>query len=457
MESIHPYYKELKNDWLFWELTNDGGKRYVDFANALYSHRREDHMDFTDRKKRAVYISFSKKAIEIYQSHIRRKGVNRIAKGVKFAEFSENVDRSGATLDEFFIEDVFPTTQVFGHAFVLIDNPSSDIEPVSEYDVSQMGLRPYLTCYNPLAVKNWHYQNGKFTQAIIQETVFHEFSLKQNSQMNKGRFETYYKYWDEYSWELYNENWKLIKEGSHDFGQVPLIIFYNKKDKKKDGIGVSAISTLSELDKKIYNLESLLDEFLYRQCFAQLAIAKNSVKNMKELGTTRAIPMDEDDILPFFLSPPIEPAEFLMKKIEAIKNEQYEEAKIRDTIEPKAESGIAKAYDLHDMNQNISQKSKNMESGENKIYKLLEDYFGENIVVEWPTEFDIRTINEELAEAATIKNINIPSETFTKEYFKGLAQRLIKDEKILRKIFSEIDKYTGFLDENESDGLKGAV
>ena len=61
------------------------------------------------------------------------------------------------------------------------------------------------------------------------------------------------------------------------------------------------------------------------------------------------------------------------------------------------ESGIAKGYDFHDSNQNIAQKSKNMESAENRIHELLKPFHGE-IKATWPDSFDIKTLNEELME-----------------------------------------------------------
>jgi hypothetical protein len=102
---------------------------------------------------------------------------------------------------------------------------------------------------------------------------------------------------------------------------------------------------------------------------------------------------------------------------------------------------VAKAYDIHDSQQNIAQKSSNMESGENRIHKLLEPFHGE-MSAEYPTEFDIKTLNEELEESLGFLKADFGSVTYNREKVLKLIQRDLEsaDPEMLKKIRDEINE-----------------
>jgi hypothetical protein len=210
-------------------------------------------------------------------------------------------------------------------------------------------------------------------------------------------------------------------------------------------VGLSAIKLIAELDRKCFNLSSLLDEFLYRQCFAQLVLDKEMIGKIIETGTTRVLFGDLETLQPYFLEPPGGAAQFIVSERDRTVDSAYRFAMIRgDSYVNKdqtAQSGVAKAYDIHDSQQNIAQKSINMESGENRLHKFLEQFHGK-ISAEYPTEFDIKTLNEELKENLAFLKADFGSVTYNREKTLKLIARDLQnaDPELLRKIRDEINE-----------------
>ena len=156
-----------------------------------------------------------------------------------------------------------------------------------------------------------------------------------------------------------------------------------------------------------------------------------------------ALPNDIEMADPYYLEPPTGAGTFIVNEIIRLIGSSFKYAMVRGDNYMEAqgpESGVAKAYDYHDSNQNIAQKSKNMESGENQIHELLEPFHGE-VEADWPMEFDIKSLNEEMQEAIELFKADIGSPS----YHRYRAQKLVEkdlegaDPEILKQIFAELD------------------
>lgn len=445
---LHPDYKKLIDKWGFYLYSYEGGQEYKDFGlkNYLYSHVREQQNDYQFRFQRAVFESISQVVVNTYQSHIRRKGIQRADNENKnYQEFYDNCDLEGHNLDYFMLERVFIPAQIFGTCYVIADLPQSEKEVASEYERKQEDIRPYLTCYYPTETVNWQWSKGKFDWIVFKESEFEKIENPLDLKKSQGEIVTY-KVWTPTTWSRLDKNGTLITGGEHQWGEIPIATFYNRESMLYPlPIGLSAIKLIAELDRKCFNLSSLLDEFLYRQCFAQLVLDKEMLGKIIETGTTRVLFGDLETLQPYFLEPPQGAAQFIVSERDRTVDSAYRFAMIRGDSyvneEQTAQSGVAKAYDIHDSQQNIAQKSSNMESGENKIHKLLESFHGE-MSAEYPTEFDIKTLNEELEESLGFLKADFGSVTYNREKVLKLIQRDLKsaDPEMLKKIRDEINE-----------------
>jgi len=265
-----------------------------------------------------------------------------------------------------------------------------------------------------------------------------------------------YKLWTKDYWAKFDKKMNLLAggedEGLHQWGEIPISTFYNRESMLYElPIGLSALKTIAEIDKKIFNFSSLLDEFLYRQCFVQLVLDKSMLGKIIETGTTRVLVQTDPEAKdPFFLEPPTGAAEFIVKERDRLFDTAFRFGMIRGdnfVEQNNPESGVSKAYDLHDTNQNISQKSINMESGENKLHDMLKDLHGE-IKATYPREFDIKTINEELEEALNFMKADFGSVTYAREKAKRIIERDLEnvDSELIKQIKTEIENVNPELD-----------
>ena len=444
--AFHPDYIKSKDNWEFFLHSYEGGRQYFDHgvSSYLYAHARETNADYKFRSKRAVFESISQVVVDTYKNHIRRKGITRKVSNPKsFGEFFENCDRSGHNLDYFMLEKAFLSGQVFGACFILIDLPSNGSEISSEYHRKQSGIIPYLTCYYPTDLVNWQYSNGRFDWVFIEESDYEKIDNPLELKKTQKSISNY-KVWTTTNYTILNSNGAEVDTQPHNWKCVPISIVYNRESLLYNlPIGLSAINLIAELDRKCFNLSSLLDEFLYRQCFAQLVLDKEMLGKILETGSTRVLLGDLESLQPYFLTPPSDPAQFIVAERNRTVEAAYRFAMIRDnsSIEKKGvESGVSKAYDLHDSNQNIAQKAKNCESAENNIHKLLEPFYGK-VVASYPTDFDIKSLNEELEQGLAFLKANLGSITYEKHKKLKLIARDLEntDPELLMQIKSEID------------------
>jgi len=444
----HPDYDKLIDRWNMYLLSYEGGQDYVyeGGESYLYRHVREHIQDFKFRQKRAVFESISQVVINVYQSHIRRKGVVRTENtNSNYKEFLDNCDMQGHNLDYFMLERAFLTDQIFGFSYIVIDEPhvGQDEIIVTEYDRKQLEVRPYLINYYPTQAINWKWSNGKFDWIIFEEYEFQD-DLKPLELSKQQKPTKFYRIWTKNEWIKLDDKSNEVDRGSHNYGEAPVVIAYNRESFLYPlPVGKSAINTIAELDRKVFNLNSLLDEFLYRQCFVQLILDNSTIGKIIESGTTKVLNVSIDEFAPSYLEPPTGGAEFIVGERDRLISSAYQAAMIRGDNymqQKQAESGVAKAYDLHDSNQNIAQKSKNIESTENEIHRLLKDYYGE-VKATYPISFDIKTLNEELTEMIEVFKADIGSITYAREKAKKFVQKDFENinPELLRKIYDELD------------------
>ena len=344
----HPWVEEFRDLWEFFLLSYEGGRLYVNWNRGrgpfLHRHAREGDADYRSRRRRSVYPNYCRPIVKIYQSHITRKGIIRKSEDEDFIEFLKDVNRGGLDADAFFMGRVFPLVQVLGFVILVVDMPRG--EAMTEAERKERGLRPYCVCYTPLELVNWEAEEGK--------NKFKWVILKEERLNREGKIEIYYRFWSEEEWALYSEKGEKIEGGEHPLGEVPAVVVVNEWSLIYPWpIGLSALNTIAELNQEIYNLNSLQQEFLYKQCFPQLLLDEDMIGKIIEMGISQAIPVSKDAFVPQYLVPEAEPARFLQEKIDSLRQEIYRHAIIRDTaaVTAPAESGISKAFDFHDANQ----------------------------------------------------------------------------------------------------------
>ena len=216
----------------------------------------------------------------------------------------------------------------------------------------------------------------------------------------------------------------------------------NERSLCRELAGISAIADIAPCCQKIYNLASLLDEFLYKQCFSFLAWPGDV--NTEELGASNVATYDpQTRALPAYVSPPTDPASFIESQIDKNIEEIYRLARIHyEGSHPRvAQSGFAKAMDFHDTDNALARKARNFEQAERDIAGLYFRWCARrnDAQITYPREFSVRAINDEIEEAVRVISLDL-SPTLNTCLAGRLARRLLPnlpDEK-RREIESEL-------------------
>jgi len=444
INQTHPEYQRMLPQWVFFLDAYEGGFTFSTKSGYLFSHARETAEDRAFRLRRVVYYNYCRSIIDIYTSYIYRREIVRESDHPLFASLLSDIDLRGTDIHTFMASRVAPMAQVFGVVFVVVDMPPAPEGLKTAYEERALNIRPYARLLLPFNLVDWELDgNGQFLWVKIKEAAPSMRSPLDDYTPTRWN----YRIWTQQRWFLLDEDGNFLnpnghKGEPHPVGRVPVISVFNERSFINTLAGVSALQDIAPICQKIYNLASLLDEFLYKQCFSFLAWPGDV--DVERLSSANVASLDpETRLLPTYISPPTDPARFIESQIDKNIEEIYRLARIRFAVaDRRVESGIARAIAFHDTNNILAKKSRNFEQAEREIVATMFGWLGEeaDFRIVYPREFSIRAANEEIEEAVKVMRLNL-SGALNARLAKRLVQRVLpalsREEQ--RRIESEID------------------
>lgn len=443
------FYLENKETWQLQIDSYESGPAFKK-AKYLFAHFRENPDNYKDRIKRCVPTGYARAVIQEYQSLLSRAEFSRDATAQEFMDWMDNCDRVGTTLGDYALTRIFPIGQAVGWTWVLVDKPmpGDDVDIQSRADEIQAGLFPYLVHYAPTSVINWEFDSQGQLEFITVRT-----GVPAKLRDVAGKTKTVLQLWDETGWAIYRESKdtgnKLLAEGEHNLGRVPFVAYVNGVNITTPYLGVSAIANIVYLNQRIFNTKSLLDEFLYRQCFNVLTLPKELMVDENaeiKVGTSNAIPVGMGEHTPGYVSPPVEPAEFLLKSMETDAHEIYKESGLVDRTGQQvasAMSGISRAFEFHSTNSMMVAKADGLVKFEEDVAALWELYEQKEsgYTVNAPSDFDIRDATQELDEITKVLGLSLNLPTLKKERVRKAINALLPgaSPEVIEAINNELD------------------
>jgi hypothetical protein len=278
-----------------------------------------------------------------------------------------------------------------------------------------------------------------------------------------------YRTYTRQAWIEHDGEGNVVDEGEHGLGEVPLVTVYNTQLKRCPIFGRSSLEEIAFVNRALFNLCSLLVEFLYRQCFDILIWPADAPIGEDDSGGEAVLSMSSlmelpgtASFQPYFLSPPTDPMSFLMDIIKDLRHLMFMLSHVEaPSMVASEQSGESKRWDFHETNRGLADLADNLESAENQALRLRGmwmDIAGFDPRVDYPEEFDIKRINDQLEEALKVKAYGLPP-AFQKEYDKNLFRKLLpklpKDTVV--KIDEAIESLQNTPTENLSEGEVAAV
>ena len=373
-------------------VTHDVYGKAADVGTSyLVKYPRESDEKFARRNEIAFYSSPLAKVTSRFISHISSKPVQRDINNDLLKNIYLDADGKGNDIDVFW-QGFMVDAKARGSMLLLIDMP----KVLPDNMQSQLSERasPYWTPILPELLTDWSIgDDGRFNVAAFSGAYKDDSGEEQPC---TWRF-------DRETWACVGEDDKIIDEGDHGLGECPLLIYTESGDFPSFG----AFSPIADLSKRLYNLDSELDEILRSQTFSLLTmqVPENSAdeqrleaaKTVGETISTNNLMMHSGST-PAFIAPADGPATVYQERIKDIRG-LINDIGLEVASPEQRESGIAMQMRFQAVNAELGRFSARMEGLERRAWELSAKWLQMDEIPEtaWPRDFNIANPEQELS------------------------------------------------------------
>lgn len=417
--NTHRLYQQHIEDWQFYRRSYEGGKEYL--HNYLFQHMKEQDKYYKKRIERAIYPNHVKAIIDTYAAHLYREPIARTIEENSRAEKFMNAywgdcDMLGTPADEF-MERVAQLVQRDGRCAVVTARTDPGREMTSRADELANDVRPYSYAVEAEHVIDWDVDRlGRFNWIVIREVADQVRSWTSAHQVPTYQ----YRVWYPDRWELYvhtgdspiiteqqQTGVRLVDEGTHPVGEVPISWVYWGARQGVEPIADSAIKDLAPMNRRLTNFYSLTDEQIYQYVFSILAVPMSTWDQLRQVdwSVSGAIPYADDLSAkpPYYLAPDIAQIDAIQAQIDKTEDQMRILSGMgRTNAEAKsASSGLALSYLTMDKDALLSKFSQRMARLEAQVDRHVlawMDLDGD-VSRTYPMKFDPADVQKELEEA----------------------------------------------------------
>ena len=441
LESTHPLYDSLRDEWLFHVRSYFGGKMYKE-GNYLLQHPFESSANYGRRKSTSYYYNYCGPIVDIFVSHLFRKDAQReygsLSGDSLFRLFLSDADLEGNTFRHF-MRDAQRFASIYGRVSIMVDKPQA--LPATRAEAEEYGIRPYVSLVTPENLLDWSFARLPYSGRVVLDSV----KVKEAPDT--------YRIWNRDGWELWQAmdstgEVRLSDAGWHGLGEVPIVNLYNKRSGVRMA-GVSDIQDIADINRNIYYLCSDAREIIENTAFPMLAVPySRGGAEEREVGPRNILQFDpaEPNARPIWLEAPhsslSEIREWVQRDIEEI----YRIAKlggVKAADAASARSGVALELEHQQLYATLSEKADNVEQAEQRVLELWAKWEGKVFDgrVDYPDDFSIRDMERDLQNVISARTASVESATFNKELQKRIVRMVLPktDEALLASINEEID------------------
>jgi hypothetical protein len=430
LRSKHPLYEKYEALWQTYLDTFEGGPSMIK-PTYLHKHMREADEDFDARVKRAHYTNYCEPLTTFFTDFIFTETIHRGggSKADWFTEFITDVNRKGDDITAFMGEGVCNDFQILGMVYGLVDAPPKPdgIEVVTKADEQAFKLKPYWVLVRATEVLDWGADEfGKYVYWKRRQFVTDTDPLGRKIDIER------YTEWTPTLititdvTKIQNVEKATQTQRVNGLGKVPVVVARYRTSKEDPEMGLSFLRDLASDNVAVLNLTSLLDEFLYKQCFNLLAMEMSSELPRADqedgaMGTSNVLTYPPGMKAPAYITPSSEPAAKIQDERRTIVAEMYRRA-AQDTVNELfnggGSSGFSKAQSFRTTVPRIANRAEVLERFEIQMFQLTYEYMGEEWdgKIAYKDHYEITNLSDALAQMQTLfSQLLIPSATFAKE------------------------------------------
>ena len=378
----------------------------------IIPHPRESIEKYVRRKNMSYYINYVKPIIDAHVNPIFKVEPTRQGMSNTYSLFINDVDGNNTSLTRF-MKKVAINAKLHGVQFIVMDMEQIDSnEIITESDIINRRLYPYLYSISPSQVSNWSTDKyGKIN------CISYCISTKEIDE--DGNIKTIMEEW---TWT--NTSCRRIIDGvttkfTNHLGMIPVIPVYGVINATDDLIPQSDLYGIARTSLALMNACSELRERNRQQAFSLLTYPIGDDDDYE--SGDEPISIGTADMLmyrashsgrPEFITPPTDSSDMLMSEIQMMIREIYRQANMQFVTQEQVSnvSGLAKAYDNLQLYETINELVEGIQSVEKKLAKLFGFYMGENMdnfSAVYNHEFGVSDVASTLANATTTLALNI--------------------------------------------------
>lgn len=428
---------------------------------------REELPKFRRRQGSAFYSNFIEPVVNLRLSYLTRKGLMRDGLEEEEGEASfpltvdwmADVDGRGNSLDTVYRDTILIRAAVLGWCPVLIDKPPVP-EGYSKQQADDDGLLLRLIPLFPANLYDWYVDDrGAFVWCKI-------VTAEHGRPDPFGPFvcRTTYTYWyvdhaSIYVTERHEEGEETLVHEQvlpHQWGKVPVEIFRHSPCADDPVRGVSMVASLVPIARRLFNVDSEMDEHLRQSVFAFLQVPTSGTLGINDdgelvIGSGNALPVPLDSSRDYkWVSPDAsvattlkERSETLVESIYRIGRTEFTKGKASDA------SGVSRSFEFETTNRAIADFANSFARSDERLLRLVAIATGDSrdrsalrtIRTTAPSNFDVEEMTKEIEEAiSTIIGVKVGA-TATGEIRKRVIRKMLPniDPAKLEEIDQEIE------------------
>lgn len=408
-------------------VTYDGTNRAIAPGRSyLVRYPRESDEKYARRCELAWFASPLSRACTRFTGYISTRPVMRTLPHQLYEAMAEDIDGKSNALDVFW-QGFMVDAKARGSMLMLVDMPSPDKSPGSLAEQMQSRVAPYWTAIKPESVTDYAIgDHGRFE--------FVEFAGNYHREQDGKRIPCTWRF-DEQGWQATDRDKRILDAGEHGLTECPVLIFTESGDFPHFG----PFSAIADISKRLFNLDSELDEILRAQTFSLLTMQvpdgsteEQKIAAARTVGQTigTANLMVHSGSTPSFIAPDSGPATTYLTRIDKLRD-QIDEIGLSVASINQQESGIAMQTRFAAINAELSKFSSRMEDFERRAWELSRQWLGMTTAPEvaWPRDFNLADVESELRILSEMQANAMPAEVIAEQQkriasiqFAGLSQ-----------------------------------
>ncbi len=458
LDREHPQYVARKAMWQTYRDLYAGGEQLKARADSYLRPRQKEPVAvYQERLSRVFYENYIGSIIDWYAATLFRREPIVVLEGDDevgrrfFAGFTEDCDRRGTSLSDFF-RRLLVDALVAGVGLAVVDFPRASRRPVHRAEEEALGLaRAYLVRYAAEELVNWeHDENGNYEWVVLRTAA-----LRQR-EPGKGDWkqETTWVYYDKTDFEI-QRAWggergpqarELVARGRHGLAALRQVPMFELR--VSEGLWLMNKAALLQLEH--FNKSNALSWAITMGLFA-MPVVYSEREFRQIVGESYYIQLGPEDRFGW-TEPEGKVYQVAMENLGRLKNEIYRVCYLLTQaggglsgMAP--QSGLSKQRDFSITQEVLRAYGDAVKDSMKRVLRAIAAARQDEIRVgvSGLDEFDIGDFGAELSDAERLLRLGAGSQTLKKEVLRRLAFKYLCDasQEVKERIAREIEGVAG--------------